>query len=114
MNSKERIGLEQYYFDSGLQYYNADANINSVGLAGAYARYKNRDLLHWKQFEDEVRRAEKYNTDWFDLLFRDAISTNAYFNLSGGGKRSKYYASLSMLDEQGTDVLTNNNVIMRL
>src|SRR5690606_18488177 len=42
MNSKERIDVEQYYFDSGLMYYNSDANVNSVGLAGAYARYKDR------------------------------------------------------------------------
>src|SRR5690606_36359473 len=75
MNSKERIEVEQFYLDSGLQYYNADANVNSVGLAGAYARYKNRDLQNWQQFENEVKLAQTYNTDWFDELFRDAVGT---------------------------------------
>ena len=117
MNSKERIAVEQYYFDSGLQYYNADANVNSVGLSGAYARYKNRDLATWEDFENEVRRAQEYNTDWFDLLFRNALSNNAYLNISGGGKKSKYYASLSMLDQEGTDIITDNkryNVSVKL
>ena len=108
MNSKERIGIEQYYFDSGFQYYNSDANINSVGLAGAYARYKNRDLATWEDFQSAVRDAQTYNTDWFDILFRDAISTNANFNVSGGGNKVNYYASLGMVDQNGTDKFTDN------
>lgn len=108
MNSKERIEIEQFYFDSGLQYYNADANVNSVGLAGAYARYKNRDLQNWQQFEDEVRLAQSYNTDWFDELFRDAVGTTTSFNVSGGSKHVNYYASLSYLHQDGTDILTKN------
>lgn len=107
MNSKERIDVEQYYFDQGMQYYNSDANVNSVGLAGAYARYKSRELETWADFEDAVRRAEEYNTDWFDILFRDAISTNAYFNVSGGSEKTTYYASLGMVDQEGTDILTD-------
>lgn len=108
MNSKERIEIEQYYFDSGLQYYNADANVNSVGLAGAYARYKNRDLETWEDFQSEVQKAQAYNTDWFSILFRDAISTNTNLNVSGGSESITYYASLAMLDQDGTDVLTDN------
>lgn len=108
MNSKERIGIEQFYYDSGLQYYNSDANVNSVGLAGAYARYKNRDLQNWQQFEDEVRLAQTYNTDWFDELFRDAVGTTTSFSVSGGSKNVNYYASLSYLDQDGTDILTKN------
>lgn len=108
MNSKERIEIEQYYFDSGLQYYNSDANINSVGLAGAYARYKNRDLETWEQFEDEVRLAQTYNTDWFKELFRDALSTTTNFNISGGSKNVNYYASFSYINQEGTDILTKN------
>jgi TonB-linked SusC/RagA family outer membrane protein len=108
MNSKERIDVEQYYFDSGFMYYNSDANIHSVGLAGAYARYKDRSLATWEDFEAEVQNAQEYNTDWFDTLFRDALSTNANFNVSGGGKTMTYYASLGMVDQEGTDILTDN------
>ncbi|WP_423818615.1 SusC/RagA family TonB-linked outer membrane protein [Salinimicrobium sp. TIG7-5_MAKvit] len=108
MNSKERIGVEQYYLDSGLMYYNADGNVNSVGLAGAYARYKDRTLPTWADFEAEVRNAQEYNTDWFDILFRDAFSTNTNFNVSGGGRNMNYYASLGMVDEEGTDIMTGN------
>ncbi|WP_161554519.1 SusC/RagA family TonB-linked outer membrane protein [Sinomicrobium soli] len=108
MNSKERIGIEQYYFDSGMQYYNADANVNSVGLSGAYARYKSRELATWSDFQEEVRKAQTYNTDWFDILFRDALSVNANVNVSGGSEKTTYYASLGMVDEDGTDIMTDN------
>ncbi len=108
MNSKERIGVEQYYFDSGMQYYNADGNVNSVGLAGAYARYKSRELATWSDFQDEVRKAQTYNTDWFDILFRNALSVNANVNVSGGSEKTTYYASLGMVDENGTDIMTDN------
>ena len=89
MNSKERIDVEKFYFDSGLQYYNADANVNSVGLAGAYARYKSRELGTWDEFQDEVRKSQVYNTDWFDELYRDALGLNANFNISGGSEKVK-------------------------
>jgi len=108
MNSKERISIEQYYFDSGLEYYNSDANVNSVGLAGAYARYKNRDLATWEDFQEAVRQAQTYNTDWFDILFRNAFSTDANVNVSGGSQRMVYYASLGYSDEEGTDITTDN------
>lgn len=109
MNSKERVDIEKYYMEQGFQYYNADGNIHSVGLTGAYARYKNRDILTWSDFENEVRNAQTYNTDWFDILFRHGFSTNSNLNISGGSEKTTYYASVSLLDQTGTDVLTDNN-----
>ncbi len=109
MNSKERVEIEKYYMDQGYQYYNADGNIHSVGLTGAYARYKDRDLPTWDDFENEVRKAQTYNTDWFDILFRNGFSSNTNMNVSGGSEKTTYYASVSLLDQKGTDILTNNN-----
>lgn len=109
MDSKERIDIESYYYGLGTTYYNADANINSVGLAGAYARYKSRDLETWGDFENEVRKAQTYNTDWFDILFRNAVTSNNNINVSGGSSTSQYYASFSYLDQQGADILTDYN-----
>ncbi|WP_236978394.1 SusC/RagA family TonB-linked outer membrane protein [Membranihabitans maritimus] len=117
MNSAERIDIEEYYFNSAEKYYNADANINSVGLAGAYARYKNRDLETWSDFENEVRAAQQYNTDWFDVLFRNGVSHNTNINVSGGSDQSTYYVSFSNLGQQGTDLLTNykrNTALVKL
>src|SRR5690606_29810331 len=76
MNSKERIDIENYYFNVGTTYYNADVTPNSVGLGGAYARYKARQLETWEDFQQEVRDAQSINTDWFDVLFRNALSTD--------------------------------------
>ena len=110
MNSKERINIEEYYFNLGSeQYYNADANVNSVGLAGAYARYKNRELETWADFQQAVRNAETYNTDWFDILYRNSLSTYNTLSFSGGSDNISYRASFSATNQQGTDILTDND-----
>ena len=42
------------------------------------------------------------NVDWMDLLLKDgAWSTRANVNLSGGGNTSRYYASMSYVEDQG-------------
>lgn len=108
MNSKERIDLENYYFNRGTTYYNADVTPESVGLGGAYARYKSRELETWEEFQQEVRKAQTMNTDWFDILFRNGVSTHNSLNVSGGGDRATYYASASYMDQQGVDIQTDN------
>lgn len=108
MDSKERIELENYYFNRGATYYNADVTPQSVGLGGAYARYKSRELSTWEDFQQAVRNAQSINTDWFDVLFRHAISTDNVLNVSGGGERATYYASASYMDQQGVDIQTDN------
>jgi TonB-linked SusC/RagA family outer membrane protein len=109
MNSKQRINIAQYYFNSPLEYYNADANINSVGLAGAYARYKNRELNTWADFEQAVRKAQTYNTDWFNILFRNSVGTYNNINFSGGTNKTTYFASLSVANQPGSNIETRNN-----
>ena len=42
------------------------------------------------------------NVDWKDLILKDgAWSTRANINLSGGGNTSRYYASISYVEDQG-------------
>lgn len=107
MNSKERIDVAKYYFNLNQQYYNADANIYSVGLAGAYARYKSRELDTWQDFQAAVRRAQTMNTNWFDVLFKNAASVYNNINVAGGSDKSTYYASFSALNQDGLNIMTN-------
>lgn len=41
------------------------------------------------------------NTDWLDLVLRDGLTQNTDLSVRGGGKGSRYYASLSYSDQSG-------------
>ncbi|MDR1756012.1 MAG: SusC/RagA family TonB-linked outer membrane protein [Culturomica sp.] len=48
-----------------------------------------------------LREAEYRNTDWFDLLFDNAVSYNHAISMSSGTEKASYYTSLSMMDDPG-------------
>ena len=48
-----------------------------------------------------LQTAEKLNTDWFDLLFRNSLQQNHAVSISGGTEKAKLYASLSALYDPG-------------
>ncbi len=49
------------------------------------------------------------NTDWLDLVLRNAYTHNADVSISGGGKGSRYYTSLNYTDQTGTVVGSDFN-----
>ncbi len=44
------------------------------------------------------------NTDWMDVVFRDAFQQNHVFSVSGGTERNSYYFSLGFSDQNGIAV----------
>ncbi len=44
----------------------------------------------------------KYNTDWFDEMFKTGIRQNHNINLSGGGESSTYNVGLDYFSQKGT------------
>lgn len=48
-----------------------------------------------------LREAEFRNTDWFDLLFSNAISQNHAISVSSGTEKSQSYFSMSLMDDPG-------------
>ncbi len=46
------------------------------------------------------------NTDWVDEVTRNGIIQEHFFNLSGGGSRTRYYASVNLHDNIGTTINT--------
>lgn len=51
-----------------------------------------------------LRQAAGYNTDWFDLIYKDALMQNHSFSLSYGGEKSTTYSSLSFYNDPGETV----------
>ena len=55
----------------------------------------------YEEFLAEVQRNETVNTDWFDILTRDAYSHTHTLSMSGGSDKVTYYASFGISDEDG-------------
>jgi TonB-linked SusC/RagA family outer membrane protein len=48
------------------------------------------------------------NTDWIGAITQNSITNDHYFNISGGGEKTRYFTSLSYVDEGGTTINTNS------
>ena len=46
------------------------------------------------------------NTDWVDAITRNGFINDQYFKLSGGGEKTRYFASVNYLDNYGTTINT--------
>jgi TonB-linked SusC/RagA family outer membrane protein len=48
------------------------------------------------------------NTDWIGAITQNSITKDHYFNISGGGEKTRYFTSLSYVDEGGTTINTGS------
>lgn len=103
MNSYERVQFGKELCDL---HYKFPVNMPQVGYEGALYRYYN-GITNYEQFENEVRRYESANTDWFDILTQDAYSHDHTFTVSGGSESMRYYVSLGANLENGVSKTTN-------
>ena len=97
MNSQERVQLSKDIFDARLQYPRVPT---LESYEGALQKLFNKDITQ-AEFEREVRYYELMNTDWFDILFRNATTQNHNISLNGGSERVRYYSSMSYNDSPG-------------
>ena len=54
-----------------------------------------------------LREAEFRNTDWFDLLFSNAVLQNHSFSIAGGTDKGNFYTSLSVMNDPGWTLSSN-------
>lgn len=47
------------------------------------------------------------NTDWIGAITRNSVTNDHYFNISGGGEKTRYFTSFSYVNEGGTTINTN-------
>ncbi len=57
--------------------------------------------------EDQIAALRKVNTNWMDVIMRNAASHSHVISLSGGNDKTQYYASLNYI--RSTGVLKTNN-----
>ncbi len=98
MNSQERV---QFGKDLCNLHYVFPQYMPMVGYEGAYYRFQT-GVTSYNEFLNEVKNYETTNTDWFDLLCRNAITHSHTLSISGGTKNTRYYTSLGYTRENGT------------
>ncbi len=98
MNAAERIDLSRQLIENNYRYIQVPYDF---GYEGTYLKYMNGDYTY-DQFTSEVQNMAKRNTDWYDLLFRNAFSHNHTLSISGGTEQTTYYGSLGYSDTQST------------
>lgn len=98
MNSKERIDVSREVIDRGLI---NGSDLPDVGYEGLYKKYIN-NLVSYDEFINQVNYLETVNTDWFDILFRNALSHDHSVRVSGGSDRFTYTTSLGVNSVKGT------------
>ena len=97
MNSQERMQFGKDLVDS---HYTFPENMTMVGYEGAYYNWMSGNLSY-DEFLAEVQRFETVNTDWFDILTRDAYMHSHTLSFSGGSDRVRYYSSLGITQDNG-------------
>ncbi len=127
MNSAEKLNFEQQLWNEFSKenfLYNQDPanltkrNVPYIGITGmvrsGYGKYAG-----WTEAQQNEYLASlaKQTTNWFDELFRHAVSTKQHLSFSGGGDRSNYYVSFGynningLLKENKTDSYSVNSTL---
>ena len=97
MNSRQRMELSKEIVEAGLNYPRIPAGDS---YEGALVELYNKQITQ-EQFEEKIRVMQARNTDWFDVLFRNAVTHTHNLNVSGGGEKASYYFSAGYNNEQG-------------
>lgn len=103
MNSEEKVGLELDLLKSGYIYMSNKGEVSRIveryGLTSAFQQ-GGWDALT-PQAQADINKLRNTNTDWNDILFRDAFTQEYNLSLSGGGEKATYYTSLGYMKENG-------------
>ena len=103
MNSQEQMSIYRELEQKGWLNYANIANASESGIYGKmYNMITNGTLLNTEASKNAyLRQAEYRNTDWFDLLFSNALQHNHSVSMSSGNDKSQYYASISAMLDPG-------------
>ena len=111
LNSEEKVGLELDLLTSGFSYRNTKGSVyqllSQYGMVDAY-KTGGWDALS-PEAQNAINALKAINTDWNDILMRDAFSQEYNISISGGTEKVNYYTSVGYNDEQGNVKGVGNN-----
>lgn len=102
MNSKERIEVSEEMLNRGLEF--KTYRPTDMGYEGELQKLWSKET-DYDTFRKRVKDLKELNTDWMNLLFRNALSQQHSVSVSGGGKRVDYYVSLGYLHQEGVSTV---------
>ena len=110
MNSQEKLAYEQGLWDEfsapGFEAGTNDYPV--VGVVGIIRAGRGKFAGWSKEQQDTyIEELGKTNTDWYDELFRNSVSTTHNLSINGGGDKYTYYTSLAYTRNAG--LLKNND-----
>lgn len=111
MNSQEKIAFEQGLWDEFSAPYFGEGKTDYpvVGIVGIVRSGKGRFSGWNKEQQDAyLNELSQNNTNWYDELFRNGVSTTHNLSISGGGEKYTYYTSLAYTRNAG--LLKNNKL----
>ena len=99
MNTDEKIDFEREMF--------LDGEFDRVGRVSSLLNRVKNGALTQAEADREIAALRGIHTDWFRVLYRLASTQQANLSLSGGSKRTQFYNSFTLLNQNGTEL--NNN-----
>lgn len=103
MNSTEKVGLELDLIRNNYSPDNKKGGVHNI-----LSRYNELNAFQtggWDALstgaQADINRLRNTNTDWSDILFRDAFNQEYNVSLSGGTEKVTYYTSLGYFKENG-------------
>src|SRR5690606_22800064 len=112
MTSKERMEFSEEMFDKNLvDFPSLNAN---YGMFGKLLNDLSRKEITWEQYYKAINRAKTFNTDWFDVIFKNSLAQEHSASISSGTEKAQFYFSGSYFndggqtDGQGTQRYTAN------
>ncbi|MBQ8421642.1 MAG: SusC/RagA family TonB-linked outer membrane protein [Bacteroidales bacterium] len=111
MNSQEQMSIYRELEQKGWLNYSEVPNSSESGIYGEmYNMITAGSLANTEAARNAfLRQAEYRNTDWFDMLFSNAMQQNHSVSLSAGNEKSQYYASISAMVDPGWARQSNVN-----
>lgn len=117
MNSQEHMRFAQELWEDRDSY---NQNILPIGYAGLIQKLHKREISQ-QQFEQEYRKMEYMNTDWFDILFQNSFSHAHNVSISAQGEKVSSRFSIGINDSRGEakgnnmlSLTANSNTTFRL
>lgn len=109
MNSQERINFSKEAYDGGV-YYSKIPFAQKNTYEGIYRMFIDGDITE-DYFKKQYNYLETVNTDWLDLLTRNAVTQNYNLSLSGGTSKVNFVASLGYSNQEGTEIGSDQETI---
>lgn len=100
MNASERMTLSQEMLDDHFRYSSIP---DDIGYEALYLKYMQHGVSY-DEFAAEANKMASRNTDWYDILYRDAFSHRHTASMSGGSETTRYYASLGYTNQPSTGI----------